>query len=120
MGKEEEVRSGCVCGEEDCERVPVLCGCGWGSLAMWRCLVPVDCPVCGAEWNPVLTDAEVDTLYDAYIDREPSDQPLVVLGRLDVSRAPNGGGDGFGGLLRVLSLVAIGLGLMLILWGMSL
>jgi len=28
-------------------RVPVLCGCGWGSLAMPENEVPESCPVCG-------------------------------------------------------------------------
>ena len=30
-----------------CERVPVLCGCGWGSLAVAACAVPEFCPLCG-------------------------------------------------------------------------
>jgi hypothetical protein len=33
--------------ECQCERVPVLCGCGWGSLGMPTCEVPETCPVCG-------------------------------------------------------------------------
>lgn len=28
-------------------RVPVLCGCGWGSLGMPEDEVPDECPVCG-------------------------------------------------------------------------
>lgn len=28
-------------------RVPVLCGCGWGSLSMPEDEVPDECPVCG-------------------------------------------------------------------------
>ncbi len=30
-------------------RVPVLCGCGWGSLAMLESEVPEYCPVCGGD-----------------------------------------------------------------------
>ena len=37
----------------ECERVPVLCGCGWGHLAMPECEVPDYCPLCGnsIRWN---------------------------------------------------------------------
>jgi len=71
--------------------------------------------------EPVWTDAEIDTLYDAYIDdREPSGHPLVCLGRLDVSTPANGGGDEFGGLLRAVGIVACVVGLLLIAWGVSL
>lgn len=28
-------------------KMPVLCGCGWGSLAMDEEDVPDECPVCG-------------------------------------------------------------------------
>ena len=71
--------------------------------------------------EPVWTDAEIDTLYAEYIDdREPSGHPLVCLGRLDVSRAPDGGGDEFGGLLRVIGVLACVVGLLLIAWGVSL
>jgi hypothetical protein len=31
----------------ECERVPVLCGCGWGRVALPVCEVPEFCPVCG-------------------------------------------------------------------------
>lgn len=31
----------------ECERVPVLCGCGWGRLSIPSCEVPEECPVCG-------------------------------------------------------------------------
>lgn len=35
-----------------CERVQVLCGCGWGSLGMPACAVPELCPVCGFDlWS---------------------------------------------------------------------
>jgi hypothetical protein len=34
----------------ECERVPVLCGCGWGRLAMPVCEVPETCPVCGFDF----------------------------------------------------------------------
>ena len=30
-----------------CDRVPVLCGCGWGLLAVSECDVPEECPLCG-------------------------------------------------------------------------
>jgi hypothetical protein len=31
----------------ECDRVPVLCGCGWGVLSLPSCEVPERCPVCG-------------------------------------------------------------------------
>ena len=31
---------------DDLEVVPVLCQCGWGSLAMLASEVPAHCPVC--------------------------------------------------------------------------
>lgn len=31
------------------ERHPVLCGCGWGSLAMPVSEIPTHCPMCGNE-----------------------------------------------------------------------
>jgi hypothetical protein len=31
---------------EVAERVPVLCGCGWGHLSMREDLIPPRCPVC--------------------------------------------------------------------------
>lgn len=30
-----------------CERVDVLCGCGWGRLSIPRCTIPENCPICG-------------------------------------------------------------------------
>lgn len=33
-------------------KVPVLCGCGWGSLAMPEDEVPDCCPVCGSPLGP--------------------------------------------------------------------
>jgi len=30
----------------ECDRVPVLCGCGWGQLALPACKIPSNCPVC--------------------------------------------------------------------------
>lgn len=41
--------------------VQVLCGCGWGNLAMRESKVPCECPVCGT------------TLRAAESDEEPSD-----------------------------------------------
>jgi hypothetical protein len=35
------------------ERVPVLCGCGWGSLSMDERDVPAQCPVCGSTLGEV-------------------------------------------------------------------
>ncbi len=35
--------------------VQVLCGCGWGSLAMEEDDVPDECPVC---WQPVGSDCD--------------------------------------------------------------
>lgn len=42
----------CGCGSDCrcsccCKRVPVLCGCGWGSVAMKVGEIPETCPVCG-------------------------------------------------------------------------
>lgn len=31
----------------ECDRVEVLCSCGWGSLSMPACEVPEYCPCCG-------------------------------------------------------------------------
>lgn len=33
-----------------CERVPVLCGCGWGMMGLLVCRVPERCPVCGFDF----------------------------------------------------------------------
>ena len=33
-------------------KVPVLCGCGWGSLAMPEDEVPDCCPMCGSPLGP--------------------------------------------------------------------
>lgn len=39
-------------------RVQVLCGCGWGSLAMEEEDVPDECPVCGHPIGDENDDAE--------------------------------------------------------------
>lgn len=34
----------------DCPRVEVLCGCGWGRLAIAACDVPQFCPMCSFDF----------------------------------------------------------------------
>lgn len=43
-GSTVSIREAMAC---ECERVPVLCGCGWGSLGLPECEVPENCPACG-------------------------------------------------------------------------
>lgn len=33
------------------ERVDVLCGCGWGRIAVRRCEAPRYCPLCGHDFE---------------------------------------------------------------------
>jgi len=33
-----------------CERVDVLCSCGWGRLSVPVCTVPEFCPLCGFDF----------------------------------------------------------------------
>ena len=61
-----------VCG---CPRVPWLCGCGYGRLAIPECKVPESCPSCGMEtpgdpplycpWEGLDQDAVSDALTGA-------------------------------------------------------
>ena len=49
----------CTCGTE---RVPVLCGCGWGHLAMPVDEVPEFCPLCG---NPLYQEQDGEDFDDS-------------------------------------------------------
>lgn len=40
--------------------VPVLCGCGWGRVAMPLSDVPLNCPLCGAEFHPQEPESWLD------------------------------------------------------------
>jgi predicted RNA-binding Zn-ribbon protein involved in translation (DUF1610 family) len=34
------------------ERHDVLCGCGWGLLAVRESVIPANCPMCGYQFIP--------------------------------------------------------------------
>lgn len=81
------------------ERVPVLCGCGWGSLSMPISEIPETCPVCGMvvgageedgehEQNPVkssLMDEKNHLSHGFYMVSEKTARELAKTARSHVS-----------------------------------
>lgn len=73
-----QLRVGERCG---CPRVPLLCGCGWGRVAIPECEVPETCPLCGFNfWEAFGEPGVCDT-------SDQGDEPMQFSESPDGSRA---------------------------------